>query len=623
MRAFKGIMTVAIGLAIALLLCDLTMPRILHFYHAVTSGVLLLLLVLVSVAFRCFFGEFMAGRYFDARRKKKAAATTPTQSGLALNFPPAHTEEFKNLARSTFVQRFPTDIAGNLARILIDPAGPVIRVGERAVFRLGSLDLRVSRTLQRPTENEEFIVPILQMSKGSIVDNLEVTVDGAASSALSSTESQGAMLAALYFLFNTLFSSVPDARRVLEAISDSAVGESSATDREVDDLLQELEALRETAQVERSGSLYAGLLELTRFACKNYYILVAIPAGKSRRVRVVVSRRIQQRTYVPGRWLRLRLALGLENRSFLIPLQSATESSSYHLQADAPAGMYVFDALLHPITVETERQLARQRRLRSDRPLAVVSDTVGLDYVHAYIRDLEGHLSDLVTNASGNNNNQYERQMALGLDVEFREKPPGILLAVMLLSIFLLGLTLAVGHFHDDLFPSVARTTNAATQATANPAAASPTGSNTTSTACVDSSQRKSNQGATTATTPCDNDETDNNNLGLLFGIPALLAGWLASRVGDDVLRRISFPTAILCLWFVVNACFAVFLAGFKTLQTHATSLGLGEAQVTHVTWLLLALSAGTHAAISVVMWLNRTVRYTRRLRLGAQCVDV
>ena len=58
-------------------------------------------------------------------------------------------------------------------------------------------------------------------------------------------------------------------------------------------------------------------------------------------------------------------------------------------------------------------------------PAARVADTFGLKFAHIYTRDLAGHLDGTeIAGGTSDSNGELE----LSIDVEFREKPPGMLL---------------------------------------------------------------------------------------------------------------------------------------------------------------------------------------------------
>jgi hypothetical protein len=194
-------------------------------------------------------------------------------------------------------------------------------------------------------------------------------------------------------------------------------------------------------------------------------------------------------------------------------------------------------------------------------PVLRLNNPEGLEYIHLYARDLEalesesGQLATTVVDR------------ALALRLEFREKPPGMFAIVLILSLYLAGLTWAVGHFHDLVFP-------APTQGEAPAASSWPT---------------------------------------ILFGIPALVSGWLVSRFSADALRRVSLATVGMTLWLVVNAAAAVLIAALKTSGARTEGLSVGSIDVIHATWALLMATTGLHLALSLVMALGRAARYLRR----------
>ena len=245
--------------------------------------------------------------------------------------------------------------------------------------------------------------------------------------------------------------------------------------------------------------------------------------------------------------------------------------------------MYLFKSDLLPVAFESGfRTRDRRERIYCGPPTAELSDSIGLDYVHLYGRDLPGQLSEA---ANSEQTGPMDARLALAVTFALRERPPGILMMIIVMSLFLCVLVLAVGHFHSEIFPLVA----------VPPPTAAPSG--------------------TTAS-------TGPTGIGLIFGIPAILFGWMVTRMNEETLRRISVPTPFLSLWFTANAGLVVFVAAFTAFSDASDDynvFGLDMVSGQHYWWVLLMLSCVFNAAVCIVQFIFRTFRYMHRLKYGSR----
>jgi hypothetical protein len=357
---------------------------------------------------------------------------------------------------------------------------------------------RLSRTLT--VHSSGALVPVLKARKSTLRDGLSCELDGSPVATLSRLESHGAMLELINILTRVTFKDALEEPAISNLASTLISGVAS------DAALPQKQLRNLTDTVSSVARLYPNLVEesdvqdlqaLLSFASAYYCLIALIPSehdegmageeGRARKRKLVVEffERLQQgpRTHVD----QVRRIIGLSPREFGILVPEALDSSSVHVHCQAPPGMYTFRAIprvIFPEPIQTNTL----------RPHKQVSDTLGLDYVHAYFRDFHGPL----VNAKPDSNSEaspIDRPVPV-LEVEFRETPPGLLLPLLLTSAYLAAIVLAVGWNPDYLA-----------------------------------------QGGSP----------------ILLGIPAVLAGWMVTRFDVQALRRVSIPTALLACWFVVN----------------------------------------------------------------------
>ncbi len=293
-----------------------------------------------------------------------------------------------------------------------------------------------------------------------------------------------------------------------------------------------------------------------------------------------------------------RSALTMTDRWCHIPLTSAASSRSLHVTVHAPEDLYIHTAVVaqlasgegKPTMLKRIWELgsrilnALRRKPQTDSeaqkkaepavvrgavgrsetqprwPSVKMSDGLGLQQAHAYARDLDQ--SSTAATAGIIPERCY-------LSVEFRDRPPGILLPVLLCSLAELLLVGAI-VVNFDLF-----------RQTALP------------------------------TTP----------FAAILALPVVLCGWVVSKVDHKALRLFSFPTVLALLWFIFNSLLIVIVGSVRTYRVNTVDYELMYVNVHDLSphgaffWFALAATCGLHVAFVAYSWVARASRYRDRVR--------
>ncbi|MGQ0779311.1 MAG: hypothetical protein ACT4NY_33665 [Pseudonocardiales bacterium] len=267
-------------------------------------------------------------------------------------------------------------------------------------------------------------VPVLKVTKGTLLDNLDVTDHADSSvSVLSQKEARGLVALTLETLFYFTFAEAADSaeeERQLAALwslrrfvtqtgrikADSAGADDPDSKIPLQDIFRRsIINLQSPANVARLGAL-------EKFCCffaRNYVIAADIPMPHGVRFIVKYSKTVP----LYGRTLRAdqkrRVRLGLEPYKFWVPLNLAFTAESYHFRMDIGEQQFVADQYL--ATDPSGEHLSRDGvgNLIADGHVRI-RDGSGLHYAHLYTRGLhKSEPTDLVT------------------VIKFEEAPPGAL----------------------------------------------------------------------------------------------------------------------------------------------------------------------------------------------------
>lgn len=508
-------------------------------------------------------------------------------------------------AELAFREILSEDEALEFLDLLIDPGLAVVRITESIDLSQNVYVSDSTRTVLVPRQlgddgaPRRVLVPVLHPKRGSLVDKLSVTVDSQPVRTLSHRESHGAVICAVKILLKMSF---PNDKPIRDELFKS-LRQHMISDVEVTDTSQLtlIKSVRDAASARMgSGGDSAKLASnalvgiIQRLLC-SYLVVAVIDDIKISRsyikLRCVYAAE-KQRISGLG-WLKklhgtlyhfLRTCFGLTARSHVLRLVLATEAQSYHLRTEVPNGMYVYEHRIDLAEVQTRDVSVPfpQDNTRAIDPDLRLSSTRGQAHVHVYARDLD------VLTARQAQSGELVRIPILTL--ELRERPPGLLFTVWFLSMFLAVLTLGVGIYHNLVFGIDIQALDHA---------------------CLTPDRESfiKNGGL------CDLTRTVSSGWPtLLFGIPALVSGWLVSRFTEDAVSRLSLSTIAVTGWFIFNAVSAVVLSALKFGILMIAPTPILNTIVTQPLWSLLIISCTGSAAMCSLLLFFRVRRYVERV---------
>jgi len=281
----------------------------------------------------------------------------------------------------------------------------------------------------------------------------------------------------------------------------------------------------------------------------------------------------------------IRLTFGLTQRSHVLRLPLACESQSYHFRSTIPDGLYVYDhdATLVDASVRNNPQIVTGRASRPMDPDLRMSVTKGLSHVHAYARDL-----DVVASHRDHGHEQIKIPL---VSIQLRERPPGLLFTVFLISLYLAALAIGVGAFHNLIF-----------------------GLDVSS---VDEKcfTFERTEYLSQSRQTCDMVPTPGSSWpAILFGIPAIVSAWLVSRFTQEAVAKLSISTIAVTSWCVLNAVFAVVLSALKLNLSAVWVVDIFNNTNTQPLWSLLTISAVGNFIMVTLLMFFRVRRYAERV---------
>ena len=299
--------------------------------------------------------------------------------------------------------------------------------------------------------------------------------------------------------------------------------------------------------------------------------LTEVTPGRSK-IRLTCEYNVRTRPdeHLPYR-TRARNFFGMTNRKYYVPMIGAFTARSYHLTVEAPEDMYVHHAeiVLEPNDPLSETDRKQTKIELGDLPQLQVSESLGLNYCHAYARDFN---SATRIAQRGNEGGLQLLKMVSGkplLEIELRDIPPGISLPILLSSLTLLVMVTLVALNYSQIFG------------------------------------------------------TQLSFVGLVFASPAVLAGWIILRLPEKALKILSFPVLCSCLWFLLNCGLTVVFAGVSPIRSWSTSASFSFIGTSSIPWMLLLLSTSANFFHALIIYIARTMRYNDRVALNYQNVTL
>ncbi|WP_280378036.1 hypothetical protein [Nocardia wallacei] len=476
------------------------------------------------------------------------------------------------------------------------PSSYVRRISERVTLGDEEYATKVTRTIigAKRDRVQSLLIPILSPPKGQLVDKLKVSSASGAVRTLSYPETVGALLRIKRTLLDMAFHT-PAPANLERRLNAAILSREKASDTSKARIAADLEKALEDENKFKGGNKASWRAIFENFIADvqaTFPVIVLVPAGdlvkleteftETRAGLERLDARITQRfwdlihSYI-------RATFGLSRRSHTLQLSRAIKARSYHFRTDAPPGMYVFNieiglAEMREKALDQVRSGDKSRKAiiptqdRAISPLWDAEDTRGSAYVHAYGRDLDI--------ASAPSRLPF-------LAIELREKPPGLMFVVVLLSLYLAALTLGVGHWHDLIF------------GIANPPSRD----------CLERIHDQQFQKLCAEARP----HPESFWPTILFGVPAIVSGWLVSRFTSESVSRLSISTIAVASWFIGNAVAAMTVAALKlTLRLSVPSKFVGIETIQPL-WVILMVSTSGCAIMSVLLLWLRVRRYRRR----------
>ena len=450
---------------------------------------------------------------------------------------------------------------------LVNPSTIVHRITQRMTSNGRRWNVNLSRTLA--TGSEPILFAVHRVRKGVTTGDLQISVDEKRISTLSFAESKGLLLAIVDVLWAGLFRDTrghlpKPASDMLTVVNAGIVKDAELDVEAFSDIIAGTKQL-----IARDGASQEDL-ELLIFVIRLalaydiVFISIAIPAG-SKSCRVAISYDILSGGMIETFVDRFRAAMGVGQRNYQFPIPYVTDSRSFHLNVVGPQGMYAYHAApLWPASARASSKHLDPDSSRQRDQAAILSTPSGDETTHLYMRDFDGR--PVFDRDVGPGPKQQSTSWMPQFAIEFREVPPGLISAVTGVALWLTTLTWVVGIFHDVVF--------------------------------------KPGSGTAVGSWPT-----------LIFGVPALVTGWLLSRASMQTIRVISIPTLLTLLWLAANSALIVAIvalksSGIESSPTEVVMPFIGPQVVSHPTWTVLMISMFLNLATSASMWLTKSTRF-------------
>lgn len=426
------------------------------------------------------------------------------------------------------------------------------RIASRTESGIDSLLTRLSFR----EEERTFLLPVLRLRRGVLVDNLEIkTHDGRQLNALNINEYYGLIEFLVKLNFLALTETTVLSEEAQKGINKLVLQARFAADRPDED---ESVSERTLAWVEEipippswtdTQERYKAWHEwkeryhdFCRAISEAYIVFVPFDGRPDQRVVLdclyTEPARLSRRGF--GLRDRTRYHLGLRPHEHRFVLRDHRWVQSYHLEFTAPYDQYVHECYVRGLTEDEDPASAGNLVTYSANGLQ------GSDYAHIYVREV------------GREKKRERSELAVELDC--REKPPGMLGNVMVIALTEAVLIWVIGWHHNRYF-----------------------------------GHRADN---VTADLPA-----------LLLAAPGLVVGWVGVQITGERLRSTSLATIFGLILCGLIAIFSTALALFK-----ATGAGFpGRPHIDHPYWLALMLIS---AVVAIDLFLRLWIKSRRFLRL-------
>ncbi|APZ35226.1 hypothetical protein BOH66_13950 [Microbacterium aurum] len=445
-----------------------------------------------------------------------------------------------------------------LARAVVAPASVFTRVSERRSLQDEHAAVTLTRTVDGTEPMKDLVlVPVLHVPKGSLVGSMTVTIDDKPGRTLPMNIGRGVVL------------------RALDYLADAAVADGLASRSDMD------ECVRAAAPLI--------VADLPSVEAERMAVLSALKAA----TRHPRTRRSLPRHRTLLTWIRSLIDIAMAADVVIAVVEDGCAAThkisvaydepygkaiswarrfvgigrsdfSVDLRRAAEADTYHLDIRTESSTYFEEAAVVfagDEGDTPSDTELVHVAPLRGDAHAHVHIRSF----GDWVRRHDGGASVAETPK----LNIRMRERPPGLIGATFALSLWIFLLTWTIAYFHPVLFPAVS--------------------------------------GAQSAWTA------------LVLAAPALLTGWLLSRLNAEAMRFMSASAFALIVWLSIDVAAVVTISAL-TLSGAALApwtLIDGIVVLQHPEWAILLFLTLTHLCASALLFAGRGLRYARTIKEG------
>ncbi|MEO6116608.1 MAG: hypothetical protein ABIP33_09510, partial [Pseudolysinimonas sp.] len=345
---------------------------------------------------------------------------------------------------------------------------------------------------------------------------------------------------------------------LLDELTSMVVARKPPSDEVVRETIKRIESLNEGSTATPNYQLALRKVALAVMLCDFVFAIVADGMADAKRIKVHYQKSYPQG--VRGLGGRLKRAVGLGRTDFTLELGVAGESRSFHLDVQAPETLYVEDSYVEGSYSSGNGAEVSATDSRPRNQVVDFGRRTGDNFAHLYMRDFDGTVFVPVHGATDKWAKTKPR-----FRLELKERPPGILAPMLAVSFWLASLTWVVGLFHTSVF-----------SAGAGPAW--PT---------------------------------------VIFGIPAVVTGWLLSKITAKDMRSTSIGTFFLLAWLSLDAALVVVVAALKTSGVTSGVLDFGAVHIEHPTWSAMMLLTVLNFATCLAVFTVRNTRYAATINEG------
>ncbi len=473
---------------------------------------------------------------------------------------------------------------------LIRPSEVVSRVSHNLSLLDKSYQVSLSRLIQG--QEELTLFPALRVPKGTPLGNLRVHVDETRARTLPFDLSKGLMLATIYLVFERVFPT-GGKEDLLARSCALAVGQRFAEDEASarTEFLALLDQELEQSSAAESDKDALKLVMLMSIYCDT--IFVVCDSGYAGVHRITIDYRARYVGGVFGVRNLFRSIFGIGQKDFTFELPYLTESRSFHFDVTGPEGMYVAERFLWTSGTGSPLIFGHSKGRPRDQ-LMRITPRVGDNVSHLYMRDFDG--APMIAESTGPS--PSKSSLVPEFRIEFREIPPGLLGPVFSVTVWLFALTWLVGIFHNIVFPAQISTElrEQVEDVILSVLGAGRSNEELAGNIADVIAGLRPSAGQTWPT--------------LIFGVPAIVTGWILSRATSQVIRTVSFSTFIALVWLATNAALLVILSALKSSGVEAVNISVGPIHVNHLLWSVMMFSTAFHFAVCAVMFVSRGSYY-------------